>query len=112
MLGEGARRLRLGLDDAKRLDRGKFIWPSASSGAVSISAAQIAYMLEGIDWRNPQLTWRLGLAHRARRWRYNGAVTDGRPVVESDDAVSMRPLYATWQQHAMLEYVYQFVIAW
>ncbi|MCK1679623.1 IS66 family insertion sequence element accessory protein TnpB [Bradyrhizobium sp. 147] len=24
---------------AKRLDRGKFIWPSASAGAVSISAA-------------------------------------------------------------------------
>ena len=34
---------------AKRLDRGKFIWPSASDGAVSISAAQMAYMLEGID---------------------------------------------------------------
>ena len=43
---------------AKRLDRGKFIWPSATEGAVSISAAQMAYMLEGIDWRNPQLTWR------------------------------------------------------
>ena len=43
---------------AKRLDRGKFIWLSASSGAVSISAAQMAYMLEGIDWRNLQLTWR------------------------------------------------------
>jgi transposase len=43
---------------AKRLDRGKFIWPSASDGAVSISPAQMAYMLEGIDWRNPQLTWR------------------------------------------------------
>ena len=27
-------------------------------GAVSVSAAQMAYMLEGIDWRNPQLTWR------------------------------------------------------
>jgi transposase len=27
-------------------------------GAISISAAQMAYMLEGIDWRNPQLTWR------------------------------------------------------
>ena len=40
---------------AKRLDRGRFIWPSASDGAVSISAAQMAYMLEGIDWRNPQL---------------------------------------------------------
>ncbi|MBH5371104.1 IS66 family insertion sequence element accessory protein TnpB [Bradyrhizobium sp. CNPSo 4016] len=43
---------------AKRLDRGKFIWPSASDGAVSISAALMAYMLEGIDWRNPQLSWR------------------------------------------------------
>src|SRR6476620_4789144 len=40
---------------AKRLDRGKFIWPSASGGAVSISAAQMAYMLEGIDWRNPRI---------------------------------------------------------
>ena len=43
---------------AKRLDRGKFICPSGSGDAVSISAAQMAYMLEGIDWRNPQLTWR------------------------------------------------------
>jgi transposase len=42
---------------AKRLDRGKFIWPSASAGAVSISAAQMAYMLEGINWRNPQVSW-------------------------------------------------------
>ena len=32
---------------AKRLDRGKFIWPAASDGAVSILAAQMAYMLEG-----------------------------------------------------------------
>ncbi|MGJ0425799.1 IS66 family insertion sequence element accessory protein TnpB [Methylocystis sp.] len=29
-----------------------------AGGAVSISAAQMAYMLEGIDWRKPQLTWR------------------------------------------------------
>src|ERR1700731_3772165 len=36
---------------AKRLDRGKFIWPSASSAAVSISLSQMAYILEGIDWR-------------------------------------------------------------
>src|SRR5580698_6139141 len=35
---------------AKRLDRGKFIWPSASDGAIAISPAQMAYMLEGIDW--------------------------------------------------------------
>ncbi len=43
---------------AKRLDRGRFIWPSAADGAVSISAAQMSYMLEGIDWRNPQHSWR------------------------------------------------------
>jgi transposase len=43
---------------AKRLERGKFIWPQASEGAVSISASQLAYMLDGIDWRNPQKTWR------------------------------------------------------
>ena len=43
---------------AKRLDRGKFIWPSAKDGVVSISASPMACMLEGIDWRNPQLTWR------------------------------------------------------
>jgi transposase len=43
---------------AKRLERGRFIWPSAASGVVSISIAQLAYMLDGIDWRNPQQTWR------------------------------------------------------
>jgi len=25
---------------------------------VAISAAQLAYMLDGIDWRNPRQTWR------------------------------------------------------
>jgi transposase len=44
---------------AKRLERGKFIWPTpTASGVVSISASQLAYMLDGIDWRNPQQTWR------------------------------------------------------
>jgi transposase len=43
---------------AKRLERGRFIWPGASAGAVAISAAQMAYMLEGIDWRHPQQAWR------------------------------------------------------
>src|SRR5207244_11044711 len=42
---------------AKRLERGRFIWPSAT-GVVSISASQLAYMLDGIDWRTPQQTWR------------------------------------------------------
>jgi transposase len=43
---------------AKRLERGKFIWPSPADGVVRISAGQLGYMLEGIDWRNPQQTWR------------------------------------------------------
>jgi len=43
---------------AKRLERGRFIWPSASEGAVTITAAQLGYLLEGIDWRMPQHTWR------------------------------------------------------
>ena len=43
---------------AKRLERGRFIWPSSADGAVVITLAQLGYMLEGIDWRNPQLTWR------------------------------------------------------
>jgi transposase len=43
---------------AKRLEKGRFIWPSPADGVVAISAAQLAYMLEGIDWRNPRLTFR------------------------------------------------------
>ncbi|NUB11615.1 hypothetical protein GAY28_02160 [Azospirillum brasilense] len=43
---------------AKRLERGRFIWPSPASGAVAISASQLAYLLDAIDWRNPQQTWR------------------------------------------------------
>jgi transposase len=43
---------------AKRLERGRFIWPSPADGTVAITPAQLAYMLEGIDWRNPVHTWR------------------------------------------------------
>ena len=42
----------------KRLERGRFIWPSPVDGAVAITAAQLAYMLEDIDWRNPRHTFR------------------------------------------------------
>ena len=43
---------------AKRLEKGRFIWPVPKDGAVAISTAQLAYMLDGIDWRNPRQTWR------------------------------------------------------
>ena len=42
---------------AKRLERGRFIWPSPADGVVAITTAQLGYMLEGIDWRHPQRTW-------------------------------------------------------
>jgi transposase len=38
---------------AKRLERGRFIWPQAEEGAVSLSCAQLSMLLEGIDWRRP-----------------------------------------------------------
>jgi transposase len=43
---------------AKRLESGRFIWPSPSDGVLAISASQLAYMLDGIDWRNPVHTFR------------------------------------------------------
>ena len=43
---------------AKRLDRGRFIWPQTVGGVVALTAGQMSYLLEGIDWRNPQATWR------------------------------------------------------
>jgi transposase len=46
----------------KRLERGSFIWPMPANGVVSITAAQLSYMLSGIDWRNPVYTFRPALA--------------------------------------------------
>ena len=42
---------------AKRLERGRFIWPSQLGDVVHLSPAQLGYLLEGIDWRPPQKTW-------------------------------------------------------
>ena len=42
---------------AKRLERGRFVWPQADSGSVCLSSAQLSMLLEGIDWRRPQRTW-------------------------------------------------------
>ena len=47
---------------AKRLEKGRFIWPQADSGAVSLSPAQLSMLLEGIDWRMPVRTWQPTLA--------------------------------------------------
>jgi transposase len=42
----------------KRLERGRFLWPSMTDGVVTISVAQLSYLFYGIDWRMPQETWR------------------------------------------------------
>ena len=47
---------------AKRLERGRFVWPRAEEGVVVLSRAQLSMLLEGIDWRMPQRTWRPELA--------------------------------------------------
>ena len=43
---------------AKRLEHGRFIWPSPADGVVAVSLAQLGYLLEGIDWRRPVRSWR------------------------------------------------------
>lgn len=42
---------------AKRLERGRFVWPQAISGSVHLTQAQLSMLLEGIDWRRPERTW-------------------------------------------------------
>ena len=43
---------------AKRLERGRFVWPQAKSGTVTLTNAQLSMLLEGIDWRMPGWTAR------------------------------------------------------
>ena len=47
---------------AKRLERGRFVWPQAESGTVSLTRAQLSMLLEGIDWRRPARTWKPEMA--------------------------------------------------
>jgi transposase len=41
-----------------RLERGRFVWPAPADGKVVVTAAQLAMLLEAIDRRAPQRTWR------------------------------------------------------
>ena len=43
---------------AKRLERGRFIWPTPTDGVVSITAAQLGDEHEGVGGRYPQRKWR------------------------------------------------------
>ena len=41
---------------AKRLERGRFVWPQVTEGAIALTPAQLSMLLEGIDWRRPVRT--------------------------------------------------------
>lgn len=47
---------------SKRMDRGRFVWPSTKTGSVVMTAAQLSMLLEGIDWRRPERTFTPSLA--------------------------------------------------
>lgn len=47
---------------AKRLERGRFVWPAAADGKVVVTTAQLSMLLEGIDWRMPRRTWQPEIA--------------------------------------------------
>jgi transposase len=47
---------------SKRMEKGRFVWPMAATGTVSLTPAQLSMLLEGIDWRTPVRSWRPSLA--------------------------------------------------
>jgi IS66 Orf2 like protein len=40
---------------SKRLEKGRFVWPQAKDGTLSLTPAQLSMLVEGIDWR--QVAW-------------------------------------------------------
>ena len=46
---------------AKRLERGRFIWPQADGGKIHLTSAQLSMLLECIDWRQPRRTAALSM---------------------------------------------------
>ena len=47
---------------AKRLERGRFIWPRTEQGVAVLTPAQLSMLLEGIDWRRPVRSWQPEIA--------------------------------------------------
>ena len=44
----------------KRIDRGGFVWPQICEpgGSITLTSAQVAMLIEGIDWRAPERVWK------------------------------------------------------
>jgi len=43
---------------AKRLEKGRYVWPLAKDGMVSLISTQLAGRFCGTSWGNPQYCWR------------------------------------------------------
>ena len=43
---------------AKRLEKGRFVWPQTKIGTITLTNAQLSMLIEGIDWRMPAWTAR------------------------------------------------------
>ncbi|MFT2793936.1 IS66 family insertion sequence element accessory protein TnpB [Serratia sp. T13T92] len=41
---------------SKRLERGRFVWPVVRDGKIHLTPAQLAMLLEAMDWRHPKRT--------------------------------------------------------
>ncbi|MEH2528434.1 MULTISPECIES: IS66 family insertion sequence element accessory protein TnpB [unclassified Bradyrhizobium] len=48
----------------KRIDQGRFAWPVMAGyvGSITLTLAQLAMLIEGIDWRAPERVWKPALA--------------------------------------------------
>jgi transposase len=44
----------------KRLQQGRFIWPSLREpgGTVTLTRTELAMLIEGVNWRAPERTWK------------------------------------------------------
>jgi len=49
---------------SKRLEQGHFPWPGADElgDTVALTSEQLSMLIEGIDWRTPERTWRPAVA--------------------------------------------------
>lgn len=50
----------------KRLEKGRFIWPTiARESVVTLTTEQLAMLFEGLDWRTPTPSWKPEIAVQA-----------------------------------------------
>jgi transposase len=68
---------------AKRLEKGRFVWPQTQAGVVSLTAAQLSMLFEGIDWRIEVLVERVLASTR-------GVVGDDRDGALGGDRLAQR----------------------